>query len=144
MQILAFIDAATKRHGYAPSQREIAKGVGLSSPASVAYHVDRLEEAGLLKRDPNTPRTYQVVTGVELPDVASAPRPCMCGALVPRNSTGEPGTVAVLQVMLGPDDDNALRTGALLIVGPSTRPEVPLRTDPATVLGRVVAVTQPG
>jgi hypothetical protein len=142
-QILAFIGEATKRRGYAPSLREIATAVGLKSTSSVAYQVERLEEAGLLKRDPNVPRTCQVVTGVELPAVASDPQRSMCSALVPRDSTGEPGTVFVLQVMLGPDVGNALRNGALLIVGPSTPPEIPPRTDRATILGRVVGVTHP-
>lgn len=85
-QILAFIGEATKRRGYAPSLREIASAVGLRSTSSVAYQVERLEEVGLLKRDPNVPRTYQVVTGVELPAVASDPQRSMCSA--PRQHRG--------------------------------------------------------
>ncbi|MER5210951.1 winged helix DNA-binding protein [Streptomyces sp. NPDC002838] len=144
-QILAFIGDEIGRRGYAPSLREIGQAVGLSSTSSVAYHVGKLEEAGLLKRDPNIPRTYQVVTGVELPTVASDPQRSMCSVLVPRDGTGEPGTVFVFQVILGPDVGNALRNGALLTVGPIARPgaDAPERTDHATILGRVVAVTHP-
>jgi repressor LexA len=144
-QILAFIGEATKRRGYAPSLREIGRAVGLRSTASVAYQVERLEEAGFLKRDPNTSRTFQIVTGVELPALASDPQRSMCSRLAPGDKNGEEGTVFVLQVMLGPDVGNAVRNGALLIVGQHLQPGVgaPARTDRATILGRVVAVTHP-
>lgn len=142
-QILAFIRDEMGRRGYAPSLREIGQAVGLKSTSSVEHHVKKLEEAGLLKRDPHIPRTYQVVTGVELPAVASDPQRSMCSVLVPHDGTGEPGKVFVLQVILGPAVGNALRNGALLTVGPRPDADAPEQTDNATILGQVVAVTHP-
>ncbi|MET9648604.1 LexA family protein [Streptomyces syringium] len=37
-------------HGEGPSVREIGEQVGLSSTGSVAYHLDRLEERGMISR----------------------------------------------------------------------------------------------
>jgi repressor LexA len=142
-QILTFIREEMDRRGYAPSMREIGQAVGLASTSSVAHHLAKLEEAGLLKRDPHLPRTYQVVTGVDLPAVASDPQRSMCSVLVPRDGTAEPGTVFVLQVLLGPAVGNALRNGALLTVGPQPDTDTPEQTDHATILGQVVAVTHP-
>lgn len=47
-EILAFINQFSAEHGYAPSVREIAAGVGLRSTASVSYHLDRLRDQGML------------------------------------------------------------------------------------------------
>lgn len=60
-QILAFIKASTQHRGYPPSLREIGTAVGLSSTSGVQHHVKILVKKGLLKRDPNRPRTYQIV-----------------------------------------------------------------------------------
>ena len=45
-RILSFLTHYLDRNGYAPSMREIAAGVGLSSPATVYYHLKKLEESG--------------------------------------------------------------------------------------------------
>ncbi|MFF4231533.1 winged helix-turn-helix transcriptional regulator [Streptomyces sp. NPDC001820] len=37
-------------HGEAPSVREIAQRVGLSSPSSVAYQLRRMENVGVISR----------------------------------------------------------------------------------------------
>jgi repressor LexA len=47
---MAFIRNWSERHGYPPSVREIATGVGLASPSSVTYHLTTLQELGLLRR----------------------------------------------------------------------------------------------
>ncbi len=47
-KILAFVKQFTKEHGFAPSIREIGQAVGLNSTASVSYHMQRLQEQGLL------------------------------------------------------------------------------------------------
>lgn len=51
-----FIEEFIKEKGYSPSIREIAKGMGLSSTASVKNMLDRLTENGLLKRSGNIAR----------------------------------------------------------------------------------------
>jgi len=43
-------------HHYAPSVREIAVGVGLSSSSTVHQHLIKLEELGFIERKPNSPR----------------------------------------------------------------------------------------
>jgi repressor LexA len=56
-QILDFIRESTERRGCPPSLREIADAVGLRSVSAVSYHLDILEKAGYLDRDPRSPRT---------------------------------------------------------------------------------------
>ena len=48
-RVLMYINQYTADHGFAPSLREIASGVGLSSPGSVHHHIALLKEEGLLK-----------------------------------------------------------------------------------------------
>ena len=48
-RILVFINQYTGEHGFSPTLREIADGVGLSSPGSVHHHIAQLKEEGLLK-----------------------------------------------------------------------------------------------
>lgn len=55
--ILRYVEQVSTEHGYAPSVREIAQAVGLRSPASVAYHLRRLEEEGRLARRPTAARS---------------------------------------------------------------------------------------
>lgn len=47
-KILDFVNEFTREHGFAPSVREIGAAVGLSSTASVSYHLQQLQEKGLL------------------------------------------------------------------------------------------------
>ncbi|MFE6758196.1 winged helix-turn-helix transcriptional regulator [Streptomyces sp. NPDC057684] len=48
--VLAVIRVHIADHGEAPTVREIAAAVGLSSPSSVLYQLRRLEEAGVIRR----------------------------------------------------------------------------------------------
>lgn len=59
-QILEFIDAYAREHTYPPSVREIARGVGLSSTATVHTHLAALQDKGYLRRDPTKPRAIEV------------------------------------------------------------------------------------
>ena len=47
-EILDFVNAFVQENGYAPSVREIGSAVGLHSTASVSYHLQQLQEKGLL------------------------------------------------------------------------------------------------
>lgn len=49
-EVLAFVVNYTKEHGYAPSVREIAEGVGVASPATVHEHLEALRASGHLRR----------------------------------------------------------------------------------------------
>jgi len=46
--ILEFVNQFVQENGFAPSVREIGGAVGLNSTASVSYHLQKLQEKGLL------------------------------------------------------------------------------------------------
>jgi len=49
-QILDWIEGYLNTHQTMPSRREIASGLGLSSPATIQQHIEALEKKGFLKR----------------------------------------------------------------------------------------------
>jgi repressor LexA len=59
-QILEFIDAQLRERGYPPSVREIGEAVGLTSSSTVHAHLNALQDAGYLRRDPTKPRAIEV------------------------------------------------------------------------------------
>ncbi len=59
-QILEFVTNKVTEEGYVPSVREICKGVGLSSPATVHYHLNQLCEEGLISKEPNKKRVIRL------------------------------------------------------------------------------------
>lgn len=60
-EIFDFIVLSKKQRGYAPSMREIGETVGLASSASVSHQLSQLEKLGAISRDPNRPRTIDVL-----------------------------------------------------------------------------------
>jgi repressor LexA len=48
--VLDFIASFCSKHGFSPSRREIASGLGLSSVATVQQHIDALERKGFLAK----------------------------------------------------------------------------------------------
>ncbi len=63
--VLDFIKKYSAQHGYPPSIREIGKGLGLSSPATVHTHVKKLANAGYLKVDNNKFRAMEILVDNE-------------------------------------------------------------------------------
>ncbi len=61
-QILDFVTEFSKRHGYAPSYREIGEHFRLSSPATIHDHVRNLQRKGFLKLAHNEARSIEIVT----------------------------------------------------------------------------------
>ena len=61
MKILEVIQSALDSQGYPPSMREIGVAVGLSSPASVKYQLEVLEEKGWIRRDPTRGRALEIL-----------------------------------------------------------------------------------
>ncbi|MGE5561280.1 MAG: transcriptional repressor LexA [Chloroflexota bacterium] len=59
-EILDFIKRELRTKGYPPSVREIGEAIGLSSSSTVHGHLARLEEKGLIRRDPTKPRAIEV------------------------------------------------------------------------------------
>jgi len=59
-----------KSKGYPPSVREIGEAVGLASSSTVHGHLARLENKGLIRRDPTKPRAIEIIQ----PEDDSIPR----------------------------------------------------------------------
>ena len=59
--ILDFIVDFSENHDYSPSYREIAAGLGLSSVASVAEHINNLVNLGALRKVPGAARSLEVI-----------------------------------------------------------------------------------
>ena len=68
--ILIFIKKFIAGNGYSPSVRDICKGVGLSSPATVHVHLSNLIEKGYLRRNPKNNRLLELMTPNEFDKVA--------------------------------------------------------------------------
>ena len=60
-EVLIFVKKYMATNGYPPALREICKGVGLSSPATVHAHIKNLEKAGYLKNESNKFRTIELL-----------------------------------------------------------------------------------
>ena len=60
-KILEYIKSEVQRRGFPPSVREICEAMGIKSTSTVHGHLRRLENRGLLVRDPTKPRALEVV-----------------------------------------------------------------------------------
>ena len=60
--ILEFVNRFVQENGFAPSVREIGAAVGLSSTASVSYHLNQLQVKGLLLSPGAKGRKRSIVT----------------------------------------------------------------------------------
>lgn len=58
--VLDFVRGYIEDHDYSPSYREIAQHLGLKSVATIAEHINSLQEKGLLSKDPLEARSIQV------------------------------------------------------------------------------------
>lgn len=63
-RILEYVNAFVQENGYAPSVREIGAAVGLRSTASVSYHIQALQERGLLLSPGAKGRKRSIATSV--------------------------------------------------------------------------------
>jgi len=60
-EVLDYLVAFENRNGYAPSFEEIAKGVKLTSLATVHKHISTLEKKGFIRRGYNQSRSIEIV-----------------------------------------------------------------------------------
>lgn len=58
--VFDYIQQSLDKNGFAPSVREIASAVGYSSPSTVQYILDKLEDMGYIERDANLKRTIRI------------------------------------------------------------------------------------
>lgn len=66
-ELLDFVDAFIKEHGYGPSYREVMSGLGYKSVSTVAVHIDGLIEKGYLRKRDNSARSLEVVSSNYVP-----------------------------------------------------------------------------
>ena len=64
-RVLNFIAEFTKKNSYPPSVREMCQGLGISSTATIVYHLKKLEEQGKLSREKSRNRAIEV-SGVSM------------------------------------------------------------------------------
>ncbi len=62
--IMDYVNQFIQENGYSPSVREIGAAVGLRSTASVSYHLQALQDKGLLQTPSAKGRKRALVTGV--------------------------------------------------------------------------------
>jgi repressor LexA len=107
-EIFDYIKRYLRKHGYPPTVREIGKALGLHSPSTVHAHLAKLEQSGLLRRDPSKPRAIELMVD----KVKRAVRPGV--PLVGNVAAGAPilaeenieDYVQVPSVIGGDDDDD--------------------------------------
>lgn len=63
-EVLHFVKEFLATHAYAPSYREIAEGLGLSSPATVFEHIRALHTKGFLRLDEGAARSVELAPKV--------------------------------------------------------------------------------
>ena len=63
-RILEYVNQFVQDNGYAPSVREIGAAVGLKSTATVSYHIQALQEKGLLLSPGAKGRKRAIATGI--------------------------------------------------------------------------------
>ena len=59
-RIVEFIRNFVEQHGYAPTIAEIRKGLDISSNSVVKYHLNALEEEGVIERVPEVARAMEI------------------------------------------------------------------------------------
>jgi repressor LexA len=59
-QILRFIEEYSHKHKFSPTVREIMEAVGLKTGTTVNFHLDNLQELGLVTWRKGLPRTVVV------------------------------------------------------------------------------------
>ncbi len=60
-RILDGIKRSLAEKGYPPTVREIGKKVGLSSPATIQFHINKLAEKGYIKKSDKANRTIELL-----------------------------------------------------------------------------------
>ncbi len=59
--ILQVLKKLIAKNGYPPTVREIGEEAHLSSPATIHFHLSKLEEKGYIKKDDNKNRTLEIL-----------------------------------------------------------------------------------
>lgn len=60
-EVLEYVSQYMQKHGYAPTIHEICDAMGVTSPATIHEHLQKLEKLGMLKRDWRKNRGMEVL-----------------------------------------------------------------------------------
>ena len=60
-EILTYVKEYIVSHGYPPTVREIGKDLGVSSPATIHTHLNKLVEKGFIKKDSSKNRAIELL-----------------------------------------------------------------------------------
>ena len=121
--IVAYVNQFVQENGYSPSVREIGAAVGLRSTASVSYHLQALQEKGLLRAPGEKGRKRALVTGArpgQIPVVGVVTAGIPILAVENQEGTmpwGEPGCFA-LRVRGDSMINAAILDGDMVVVRP--------------------------
>ena len=63
-ELLNFIKQYVDENGYPPTVREMCRAVKVNSTSTIAYHLNKLEDDGHIKKNPNKNRALEVVNGI--------------------------------------------------------------------------------
>lgn len=63
-RIIVFIAEFTDQHGFSPTYREIAEGLGYASVSTVHKHITELKEKGLISETDGKSRSLVLVNGI--------------------------------------------------------------------------------
>ena len=61
--VMRYIDAFIRDHGYSPSLEEIGEALNLSALATIHKHLENLRMKGYIRREWNRPRSIQLIVG---------------------------------------------------------------------------------
>ena len=64
--ILQILKQLKAKNGYAPTVREIGAAANLHSPATIHFHLKKLEEKGFIKKDTSKNRTIEILVPNEI------------------------------------------------------------------------------
>lgn len=65
VDVLRYIGRYVAENGYPPSVRDIQHGLTISSTSVVDYHLQKLEKAGEIEREPGVARAIRLVGEVK-------------------------------------------------------------------------------
>lgn len=74
LHLMVFVQNYIAEHGYSPSCREIAAGIGLRAPSNVHYMIQSLEKRGLCRSLPQRSRSIVLTESGHLTAVRFAAR----------------------------------------------------------------------
>ncbi|MFK0106432.1 MarR family transcriptional regulator [Streptomyces sp. NPDC091217] len=145
LQILNYLRKVSAEQGFPPTTREIADAVGLRSPSSVSYQLDRLEKLGLVDRV-NGRFRGRVLSDAASPRKGATVKVVGC-PLLDGSSDDHDGDktdlVVVLKVPLDRHVRRALRSGAHLTIQQLPVADSDSTSVDASVMGEVIGITHP-